>query len=148
MASLHSGALCSRLQPAVRSLTCTLSRSTPSRHTDACWSSRTPCGKALISNTPFVTTHRGLHRSESWHCLCLKRLLGQGVCSVQADWPTLLLKLFWQCCRSCVVQAQPNKKGPEKTVKVYCAKCQEQLYKYKKVRLDCLRSMHIIKQPF
>lgn len=36
-------------------------------------------------------------------------------------------------CRSCVAQAQPNKKGPDKTVKVYCAKCQEQLYKYKKV---------------
>lgn len=34
--------------------------------------------------------------------------------------------------RSCIAQAQPSKKGPDKTVKVYCAKCQEQLYKYKK----------------
>ncbi|KAA6422001.1 MAG: hypothetical protein FRX49_08019, partial [Trebouxia sp. A1-2] len=33
---------------------------------------------------------------------------------------------------SCIAQAQPSKKGPDKTVKVYCARCQEQLYKYKK----------------
>lgn len=37
-----------------------------------------------------------------------------------------------QLHRSCVAQAQPSKKGPDKTVKIYCAKCQEQLYKYKK----------------
>ena len=40
---------------------------------------------------------------------------------------------FLGSCRSCIAQAQPSKKGPEKTVKIYCAKCQEQLYKYKKV---------------
>ncbi len=40
-------------------------------------------------------------------------------------------------CRSCIAQAQPSKKGPDKTVKVYCAKCQEQLYKYKKVHIAC-----------
>ncbi|MAI65875.1 MAG: hypothetical protein CL600_13560 [Alteromonas sp.] len=28
--------------------------------------------------------------------------------------------------------AKPRKKGPQKTVQIYCAKCKEQLYKYKK----------------
>ncbi|WP_077339857.1 hypothetical protein [Pseudocolwellia agarivorans] len=28
--------------------------------------------------------------------------------------------------------AKPNKKGPTKTVNVYCAKCRSQLYKYRK----------------
>ena len=43
---------------------------------------------------------------------------------------------FLGSCRSCIAQAQPSKKGPEKTVKIYCAKCQEQLYKYKKVQVQ------------
>ena len=28
--------------------------------------------------------------------------------------------------------AKPNKKAPEKSVDIYCKKCQQQLYKYKK----------------
>lgn len=28
--------------------------------------------------------------------------------------------------------AKPNKKGPTKTVNIYCAKCRTQLYKYRK----------------
>jgi hypothetical protein len=28
--------------------------------------------------------------------------------------------------------AKPNKKGPSKTVDIYCVKCKTQLYKYRK----------------
>lgn len=59
----------------------------------------------------------------------------QAICTnCRVNFPIVNLTVLWSC-RSCVAQAQPSKKGPEKTVKIYCAKCQEQLYKYKKVRV-------------
>ncbi|GMH40549.1 hypothetical protein BSKO_08453 [Bryopsis sp. KO-2023] len=34
--------------------------------------------------------------------------------------------------RATVMMAQPSKKGPKKTVKIFCQKCRFQLYKYRK----------------
>lgn len=72
-----------------------------------------------FAETPSSVSSRKLHRQARSVQVCM---VPSHMCNVAAA-----------PCRSCVAQAQPNKKGPDKTVKVYCAKCQEQLYKYKKV---------------
>ena len=47
----------------------------------------------------------------------------------------LTLLIMDPLCRSVVAMAQPNKKGPVKTVGVNCAGCGFKLYKYRKVSI-------------
>ena len=70
----------------------------------------------------------------NWRRTFVRREIHRSYCKLYAQTAEAIVNLtvLWSC-RSCVAQAQPSKKGPEKTVKIYCAKCQEQLYKYKKV---------------
>ena len=48
---------------------------------------------------------------------------------------TVCLTLAQACVvyRSAVAMAQPSKKGPETTIKIFCAGCKQFLYKYRKV---------------
>lgn len=89
---------------------------------------------------------RQLHRQASQLSTACACMLFDRVLAVQpltaADLAISSVTMLFPC-RSCVAQAQPNKKGPVTTVKVYCAKCQEYLYKYRKAGLMLLSFLNI-----
>ena len=52
------------------------------------------------------------------------------------EFVVILSASFWHkrvVYRSAIAMAQPSKKGPETTIKIFCTGCKQFLYKYKKV---------------